>query len=89
MRRELQLSLPFEPSERRKQPPLRRRVFRLQLEPFGDGSYLFKARSFSRRKGRSYRLRANPRTGLVWCSCRDFRYRKESQRPTFWDGPYC
>jgi hypothetical protein len=88
VRRDLQLQLPFEPYVVRKQP-LRRRVFRLQLAPFADGSYLFKARSFSRKKGRSYRLRVNPQTGYVWCSCRDFHYRKEGLRPNYWDGPFC
>lgn len=89
MTRELQLSLPFEPMEKRRAAPLRRRVFRLQLEPFEDGTYVFKARSFTRRKGRVYRLRVNPHSGYVWCSCRDFHYRRERENPTFWHGPYC
>ena len=89
MNRARQLSLPFEPVTKRKQPPIRRRVFRLQLEPFGDGTYLFKARSFTRRKGRAYRVRVNPRSGFVWCTCRDFHYRKEGLHPTYDEGPYC
>lgn len=89
MSQNLQFSLPFEPSVRRKQSPLRRRVFRLQLDPSADGTYFFKARSFSRLKGKSYRLRVNPRTGEVWCSCRDFMYRKGPEHPSFWHGPLC
>ena len=84
----MQPSLPFEPRGRTKQP-LRRRVFRLRLEPFEDGTYLFKARSFTRKKGRSYRVRVNPQTGFVWCSCRDFHYRRQFLSPNYWDGPFC
>lgn len=85
----LQKLLPFEELKRAPKRPLRRRVFRLHLDPLEDGTYLFRARSFSRRKGLIYRLRVNPVTGYVWCSCRDFKFRKDSLHPTMWYGPVC
>lgn len=85
----LQKTLPFEELRRLPKRPLRRRVFRLHLDPLEDGTYVFKARSFTRARGLTYRCRVNPRTGYVWCSCRDFRFRKDSLHPTMWNGPVC
>ena len=69
--------------------PIKRCVRRVRLEPDPDGTYTFRARSFSRKKGRVDRCTANPRTGEVWCGCRDFEFRKGPMRPTLWSGPLC
>ena len=70
-------------------PPIRRRVLRTQMAPTKEGAYLFRARSFTRFRGRVHRLSVNPRTGRVWCSCPDFQYRKRLEHPTFFGGPMC
>ena len=59
------------------------------MEPDADGTYVFRARSFSREKGRVYRCTVNPRDGHVWCGCRDFEFRKAPMRPTLFSGPLC
>ena len=59
------------------------------MEPDADGTYVFRARSFTREKGRVYRCRLNPRTGEVWCGCRDFEFRKGLMHPTLFSGPLC
>jgi hypothetical protein len=84
----LQLSLPFEAPKREPKAPLRRRVFRVRLEPNADGTYFFKARSFTHRKG-AHRLRVNPVTGFVSCTCKDFRYRRQNLEPTYFGGEVC
>ena len=84
----MQPALPFEPPEPEPKT-FRRRVYRLALQPLGDGSYLFKAKSFTSRIGVSYRCRVNPKTGFVWCSCRDFKFRKDRAWPNYWEGPFC
>lgn len=59
------------------------------MEPTEDGTYLFRARSFSRQNGQVYRCRVNPVTGAVWCNCGDFQFRKASEDPTYWHGSVC
>jgi hypothetical protein len=54
-----------------------------------DGTYLFRARSFSRKNGVVYRCRVNPLTGALWCNCGDFQYRKAAEEPTYWHGRVC
>ncbi len=84
----MQFSLPF-PRDGTAPSTFRRRVFRLELQPLSDGLYLFEAKSFSRENGAVYRCRVNPRTGYVWCSCRDFKYRKDRFEPNYFEGPFC
>jgi len=69
--------------------PIRRCVRRVRLEPDPDGTYVFRARSFTRERGRVYRCRVNPATGEVWCGCRDFEFRKAPMNPTLFSGPLC
>ena len=69
--------------------PIRRCVRRVSLEPDGEGTYTFRARSFTRARGRVYRCKVNPRTGRVWCGCRDFEFRKAPFEPTLTSGPLC
>jgi len=85
----LQMALPFEGRERLAVKPIRRCVRRVQLDPNPDGTYVFRARSFSRRQGVVYRCRVNPRTGIVWCSCRDFLYRHYHTHPSYSQGEVC
>ena|SRR5947209_8614831 len=85
----MQFEFPFEELEKAKRAPIRRRVYRVRLEPFEDGSYLFKARSFTRPKGTIHRCRVNPETGLVNCTCADFYYRKSQSHPTYYGGDVC
>lgn len=68
---------------------IRRCVRRVRLDPSEDGTYLFRARSFSRQRGTVYTCRVNPRTGFIWCNCPDFQFRKASEEPTYWRGPVC
>lgn len=89
MEKALQLVLPLEPRRAAPAKPIRRRVFRLHLDPSADGTYTFRARSFTRRKGRAYRCRVNPATGFVWCNCKDFTFRKAPQNPSYFDGSVC
>lgn len=84
----MQFKLPFKEIEEPK-GPIRRRVYRTRLEPLPDGTYVFKAKSFSRRSGLAYRCFVNPETGRVSCTCRDFRYRKDRWIPTMAGGPVC
>lgn len=69
--------------------PIKRCVRRVRMEPDADGTYTFRARSFSRERGRIYRCRVNPQTGYVWCGCRDFEFRKAPFHPTLEGGPLC
>ncbi len=69
--------------------PIKRCVRRVRMEPDTDGTYVFRARSFSREKGRVYRCRVNPRSGEVWCGCRDFEFRKGPMHPTLSSGALC
>lgn len=46
------------------------------MEPDARGTYTFKARSFTRQSGWSYRVRVNLRTNEMDCSCGDYRYRR-------------
>jgi hypothetical protein len=64
-------------------------VRRVRLEPTEDGTYLFRARSFSRQNGVVYRCRVNPVTGAVWCNCGDFQFRHAPEEPTYWCGRVC
>lgn len=85
-----QLTLPFDGKRKAVAPKeIRRCVRRVHLDPMPDGTYLFRARSFSRQKGQVYRCRVNPHTGYVWCNCRDFMYRRGPEHPTYWSGPLC
>ena len=68
---------------------IRRRVYRPKLEPLADGAYVFAAKSFSLPIGVTYRCVVNPTTGYVWCSCRDFGFRKDKFDPTYWEGSVC
>jgi hypothetical protein len=54
-----------------------------------DGTYLFRARSFSRKRGQVYRCRVNPVTGYVYCNCKDFMYRHAPFAPSYWGGHVC
>lgn len=54
-----------------------------------DGTYLFRARSFSRRRGQIYRCRVNPVTGYVYCNCKDFMFRHAADDPSYWGGHVC
>lgn len=85
----MQFELPLEMKKAPKSRTFRRCVRRVRLEPDAVGTYTFRARSFTREKGRVYRCRVNPRTGFVWCNCRDFTYRKAPQMPTYEHGPLC
>lgn len=85
----MQFRLPFPRDGTSPKLKLRRRVFRLNQEPKPDGSYLFKAKSFSSLYGVEHRCRVNPRTGYVTCSCRDFKFRMERFHPNYWEGPVC
>ena len=85
----MQFELPFDMPRKAKREPIRRRVYRVRLEPFEDGTYLFKARSFTRAKGKIHRCRVNPETGLVACTCPDFYYRKSQTHPTYYGGEVC
>ena len=68
---------------------IRRCVRRVQMAPLPDGTYLFRARSFSRRRGLVHRCRVNPQSGFVWCTCRDFQFRHAADAPTYWSGHVC
>ena len=85
----MQPTLPFPRDGSVPMRRFRRRVHRLVLDPLPDGSYIFKTKSFTRETGTSYRCRINPHTGYVWCSCRDFKYRRDRWKPNYWDGPVC
>jgi len=86
----LQLTLPFDGRRTAVAPKvIRRCVRRVRLEPYSDGTYVFRARSFSRERGRVYRCRVNPNTGQVWCSCKDFMFRRAQDGPTFHSGKVC
>jgi hypothetical protein len=69
--------------------PIKRCVRRVRMEPDPDGTYVFRARSFSRERGRVYRCTVNPRDGHVWCGCRDFEFRKGPLHPSLYSGPLC
>ena len=69
--------------------PIKQCVRRVRMEPDLDGTYTFRARSFTREKGRVYRCKVNPITGHVWCGCRDFEFRKGPMNPTLFSGPLC
>ena len=69
--------------------PIKRCVRRVSLDPDVEGTYTFRARSFSRARGRVYRCKVNPRTGYVWCGCRDFEFRRSPMNPTLFSGPLC
>ncbi|RYG37433.1 hypothetical protein EON81_06780 [bacterium] len=84
----LQPALPFEPV-RATVKGIRRRVFRLPMEPAEDGTYTFRARSFSREGGRAYRVLVNPHSGDVSCQCPDFQYRKSTIGSTYFGGQVC
>lgn len=84
----LQAILPFKEFSLPREP-IRRRVYRVCLDPLPDGTYVFKAKSFSRRCGPSYKCHVNPRTGFVFCTCRDFQYRRGRWMPTYEHGPFC
>jgi hypothetical protein len=84
----MQFELPFD-KPKTTRAPIRRRVYRVRLEPFEDGTYLFKARSFSISKGKIHRCRVNPETGMVSCTCADFYYRKSQLHPTYYGGDVC
>ncbi|MGV3615412.1 MAG: hypothetical protein ACO1SV_08785 [Fimbriimonas sp.] len=90
MTQPFQLVLPFD--GRRKavvSKSIRRCVRRVHLDPLPDGTYLFRARSFTRQRGSVYRCRVNPTTGFVWCNCRDFQFRHAGDEPTYWSGHVC
>jgi hypothetical protein len=59
------------------------------LDPLPDGTYLFRARSFTRQRGGVYRCRVNPHSGYVWCTCRDFQFRHAPEHPSYWSGRVC
>ncbi|CAN5525725.1 hypothetical protein BH11ARM2_BH11ARM2_01710 [soil metagenome] len=84
----VQFTLPFEPS-RATAKTIRRRVFRRPLEPAADGTYIFKARPFTHRHGRAYRVLVNPHSGHVSCTCPDFKYRKAVLGSTYFGGAVC
>lgn len=84
----LQLSLPFEVPRRDPKAPFRRCVRRVRLAPDAYGTYTFRARSFTHRKG-IHRLRVNPTTGYVSCTCKDFRFRRGPFEPTYFGGDLC
>lgn len=86
---EVQMALPLDLKEARPAKTIRRRVHRVRLEPNGLGFYVFRARSFTRRRGWVYRCGVNPTSGEVWCTCRDFRYRKRWQHPSYSYGSVC
>ncbi len=86
----LQLVLPFDGRRKAVVPKtIRRCVRRVQLDPMPDGTYLFRARSFTRQRGSVYRCRVNPQTGFVYCTCRDFQFRRAAESPSFWGGRVC
>lgn len=84
----MQPSLPF-PEFKEPRGPIRRRVYRLRPDPLPSGAYVFKAKSFSRRVGLAYRCYVNPKTGSIYCSCRDFKFRKGRVAATYPAGPAC
>ncbi|RYG44828.1 hypothetical protein EON79_14065 [bacterium] len=84
----LQPALPFEPM-RATAKSIRRRVFRWPMHPAEDGTYTFRARSFSRQGGRAYRVMVNPHSGHVSCQCPDFTYRKSALGSTYFGGQVC
>jgi hypothetical protein len=67
-------------------PKIRRRVFRAQLDPAVDGTYIFTAHSFSRRD-RSYVCLVNPVSRHVHCTCPEFS--RLRVRPTYLTGRLC
>ena len=84
----LQPTLPFEPV-RATAKAIRRRVFRRPMAPAEDGTYTFRARSFSRKGGRAYRVLVNPQSGHISCNCPDFTYRKATIGSTYFGGAVC
>jgi hypothetical protein len=67
-------------------PKIRRRVFRVQIEPAADGTYIFTAHSFTKQR-RSYTCLVNPSTRQVHCTCRDFA--RLLPAPTYLTGRLC
>ena len=88
MQQAKQFELPFGDLKERG-GAIRRRVFRVHLEPLPDGTYVFNAKSFSRQDGLAYRCYVNPLTGRVSCSCKDFQFRKDRALPTMASGHVC
>ena len=67
-------------------PKIRRRVFRVQIEPAADGTYIFTAHSFTNLQ-RSYTCHVNPSTRQVHCTCWDFA--RLLPAPTYLTGRLC